>query len=42
MTWKQKADFLDELDCPREVLIDLVCRWNIEQDCKALNLPDTE
>lgn len=38
----EKADFLDELDCPREVLIDLVCRWNNEQDCDRLNLPDTE
>lgn len=34
------ADFLEELDCPREVLIDAACRWNIEQDCEALNLPD--
>ena len=36
----EKADFLDALECPREVLIDLVCRWNIEQDGEALNLPD--
>ena len=38
--WKETADFLDALECPREVLIDLVCRWNIEQDGEALNLPD--
>lgn len=37
----EKADFVDELDCPREVLIDLVCRWHIVQDCNNLGLPDT-
>lgn len=36
----EKAKFLDELDCPREVLIDAACRWAIAQDCDALNLPD--